>query len=278
MSARAGVKPARATAPSEVIELHTRIMKCALEVEDCRAYWARVPAGGSATVRPEQVFDEFWFGARSLPRVVDLLANMRRRFDAYPSALGVLGRWAEMPPEARRLICHWHLQLADMLYRRFTGEFLVARRDRLASEVTRDEVREWVETQSSRWTRASCIKIASNLLSAAHSAGLVTSTRDPRPLAYPRPNDEALTYLLYLLREVRVEGSLLANPYLASVGLSGPELDARLRALPDLGFRRQSELIDFGWAHPSLTAWADARWGAGSPPASSASGAEGARP
>ena len=31
-------------------------------------------------------------------------------------------------PATRQVICHWHAQLSDPIYRRFTGEFLIERR------------------------------------------------------------------------------------------------------------------------------------------------------
>ncbi|MCX5953197.1 MAG: hypothetical protein NTZ40_06835 [Cyanobacteria bacterium] len=37
---------------------------------------------------------------------------------------------------------------------------------------------------------------------------------------FPLVPDDALTYLLHLLREVDFEGTVLANPYLRSVGLA----------------------------------------------------------
>ena len=90
-------------------------------------------------------------------------------------------------------------------------------------------------------------------------SGLVTTNRDPRPLAFPPVPAPALTYLLYLLREVDHGGTLLQNPYLASVGLAGDALDDRLRGLSDLSYQRQGAVTDLSWAFPSLAAWADAR-------------------
>ncbi|MCA9517407.1 MAG: DUF1819 domain-containing protein [Myxococcales bacterium] len=230
-------------------------MKCALEVEESRAYWRH--AGGD--VSPQRAFDAYWFGAKSLSRVEVLIANMRARFDAFPPALDTLHRWTPMSPDTRRVLCHWHLQLADPLYRAFTGELLVARRDAYRAEVTRDVVVSWVRsTGPVRWTTPTHIQLASKLLSAAFAAGLVATNRDPRPLASPRVGDDALSYLMYLLRGVDIGGSLLDNPYLASVGLAGADLEARLRQLPGLAFRRQGDLVDFRWEHADLAAWADA--------------------
>lgn len=244
--------------PSEVVEFHTRLMKCALEVDNSRAYWQRVHENnGSGSAR--QAFDEYWFGARSFLRVQRMMQDFRARFDAYPSALHVLARWTGMDPETRRLICHWHLQLSDPLYRAFAGRFLVKRHEEGRIEITRHLVVPWVDEQApGRWKKPTQIKFARNLLTAAFSAGLIGSNRDPRPLQYPRVNDIALSYLMYLLREVEFAGTLLENPYTASVGLQGALLENRIRGLESLRFRRQGGLVEYGWRFPSLISWAEA--------------------
>lgn len=245
--------------PHEATAVHTHLLKCALELEDARAYWAHTD--GSTPAIAQTAFDAYWFGARSLPRIRILITNMRGRFDAFPPALATLHRWPDMTPDARRAIAHWHLQLADPLYRAFTGTYLTDRRAGPRPTVTRDLVIAWVADQGpGRWTMATRIQFASKLLSAAYAAGLVATTRDPRPLTLPRIDDDALTYLLYLLRGVTFDGTLLDNPYLASVGLAGAALEDRLRTLRGLAFRRQGDLIDFGWRHPDLAAWAAARF------------------
>lgn len=242
--------------PRATTEVHTRLSRCALEVDNSRAFWAH--ADETAAITAQKVFDEYWFGARSLARVGVLLVNMRARFGAFPSALDALHSWPHMSPETRRVICHWHLQLTDPLYRRFTGDYLVERRSGPRPEVTRDLVVAWVGQQGpSRWTMSMRIQFASKLLSAAYSAALVTSNRDPRPVGLPRVPDEALEYLMYLLRETEFEESLLDNPYLSSIGLQGAILDERLRGLPGLAFMRQGDLIDLGWRHHDLRTWAD---------------------
>ena len=245
--------------PRETTEIHTRLMKCTLEVDDARAYWSRVTPGTPAD--PQEAFDNYWFGAKSLARVKVLFVNFRARFDAFPDALRVLHAWRHMDPMTRQIICHWHLQLTDPLYRAFTGDYLIERRESLRSEVTRDLVVAWVAEQGpGRWTMSTRIQIASKLLSAAAGAGLLSGkpgTRGPRQLHYPRVSDEALTYGVYLLRGVEFEGTLLNNPYFRSVGLDGSFLEDRLKGLDALSFRRQGDLLDYGWRYPSLTAWAD---------------------
>lgn len=244
------------SAGHEVHKLHTRLLKCALDVEGARAYWQRCEPGTNADA--EQAFEEYWFGAKSLPRIRVLLSNFRARFDAFPAAFRVLHGWNTMKPDTRALIYHWHLQLSDPLYRAFTGEYLVQRRERLRPDVTRDLVAGWVADQGpGRWTTSTRIQFASKLLSAAYRAGLVTSNRDPRPLAFPRVGDDALTYLFYLLRAVEFEGTILDNPYLRSVGLDGFVLAERARKLSALSYRRQGEVVEFEWAYPDLESWAE---------------------
>ncbi len=250
----------------EVTAIHTRLLSSTLEIENARAYWVQ-PNGD--TVSTQQAFDTYLFGAKSLARVRVLLGNMRARFggEGRRGPLGVWERVGGMSPEMRRLVCHWHLQLSDPLYRGFTGDFLVKRREGERAEVSRQPVVGWVGQQvGDRWTMSTRVQFASKLLSSAYSAGLLRSTQDPRPLLTPRVDDVALEYLMYLLRDLRFEGTLLANPYLASVCLEGTQLEVRLRGLVGLSFRRQGDLIDFGWRYPSLVDWAQARFGSPSSP------------
>ena len=240
---------------AEIRVAHSRLLKCTLEAENARAYWRRATGMVPTT---QQAFEACWFGARTLPRVEVLLFNFRARFGAFPKAQGVLHRWPEMPAETRAVICHWHVQLADPLYRAFTGRFLVERRESARPAVTRDLVFAWVTAEGPpAWTLTTRIEYASKLLSTAYAAGLVATNRDPRPLRLPRISDDALSYVLYLLRTVDFDGTILDNPYLTSVGLAGETLDARLRQIPSLSFRRMGDLVDLTWQYPSLTAWAD---------------------
>ena len=242
--------------PAEVTAVHTAIMRCTLAADDARAYWS-VADLGPAAGRADRAFKGFWFGARSHARVEVLLANFGRRFDAWPEALAVLQAWPDMDSATRTLVCHWHLQLSDPLYRAFTGEFLPQRRGEGRPDVTRAQALAWVgEQDRAKWTTSTRIMFASKLLSAALEAGLLGSARDPRPLRTPRVPDDALLYLLHLLRGVDIAGTLLENPYLASVGLVGDALAPRLRALPGLRFSQQASLLDLTWQHGSLHDWA----------------------
>jgi hypothetical protein len=165
-----------------------------------------------------------------------------------------------MEPATRQAICHWHVQLTDPIYRRFTGEFLIGRRALKEPKVDRPAVARWLrQTWPDRWAEATVIQFASKLLSAASEAGLVSPKRDPRALLFPKIPDHAIAYLLHLLRSIRFEGSLLENPYVASVGLGDGFLDQRLKSIPGITLRRMGKLVELDWAHPTLAAWAEAR-------------------
>ena len=247
-----------AARPAEVVDIHTRLLRCTLEAEHARAYW-QLQSSTDAQQVSKDAFEQSVFGSRSLARVKLLLANFRFRFDTFPEALQVLRGWQHMEPSTRVLVCHWHVQLTDPLYRAFTGEFLVERHEAARPEVSRDMVTRWVGDQGGgRWTLATRAQFASQLLVTAKAAGLVLNVKDPRRLAFPRVADDALTYLLYLLRGIDFAGSLVENPYLASVGLDRRSAEDRLRSLSALHFRRQGELLDFGWVHRGIGAWASA--------------------
>ena len=250
------------TTPAEATSFHTRLLKCALELDECRAYWEHY-SPTHATLSPSELsrlaFNDYWFGVRSLPRIEVLMTNLRARFDAFPPSLAALHGLTDLGPNARRAIAHWHLQLADPLYRAFTGHFLVHRRAR--ADITRPLVQAFVVDldKDRRWTTPTHVQFASKLLSAAFTAGLVATHRYPRPLTFPRVPDDAIAYLLYLLRHITFEGTLLDNPYFSSVGLDPLSLEHRLRNSSVVTLRRQADLIDLDWAYPDLVTWAQAR-------------------
>jgi hypothetical protein len=249
----------RERADAETTEVHTRILRLALGVEESRAYWANVDLAVPLSRRAQVALEARWFGAKSLARCRFLIATLAERYDGHPSALGVLSRWRGMDPAARRVICHWHLQLSDPLYRAFTARFLPELRGAPHLRLDRAAVLRWLRAEyGGRWSEATLVQFASKLLSAASEAGLISAKRDPRSLLVPRVPDVALAYLLQLLRGVRFDGTLVANPYLRSVELVDGPLEARLRALPGIAYRRMGDLVDLEWSSPSLQAWAEA--------------------
>lgn len=259
MTALSDRTPTRLDRLGEATAVHTRILRLALGIEDSRSYWDHVDPILPLTARAQVAFEQRWFGAKSLERVRFLLSNFVDRYDAFPEALAVLRRWRSMDAAARQVICHWHLQLSDPLYRRFTGSFLVERRGLRDPKVDRDVALRWVKNEfPNRWSEATCVQFASKLLSAASEAGVISPKNDPRTLLIPKVPDLALGYLLHLLRSLHFTGSLIDNHYLASVGLTDGFLDQRLRALPGITFRRMAHLTELDWDHPTLIAWAEA--------------------
>lgn len=245
--------------PSEATEVHTRILRLALGVDESRSYWEHVDSTIPVARRSLIAFERRWFGAKSLERVRFLLSSFVDRYDPFPEALSVLQQWRSMDAATRQIICHWHLQLSDPMYRRFTGNFLVQRRAQRDAKVDRDIALRWVKNEfPERWSEATCVQFASKLLSAASEAGVISPKRDPRSLLVPKVPDLAIGYLLHLLRGTRFEGTVTENPYFASVGLVEGYLDQRLRILPRITFRRMAQLTEFEWEDPSLTAWARA--------------------
>ncbi len=242
----------------ESTDIRSRLIKCPLSVEESRAYWAKVKQGGQPP-KAQDAFEQFWFGAKSLPWVKELMLVMQTRFGAFPEALSVIQNWQFMKPDTRALICHWHLQITDPLYRAFTGDFLIARRQTASPELFRNTVVTWVaENGRPGWGLATRKTLASGLLSTALAAGLIQGRRDPRGLTFPRIEDDALAYLLHLLRNITYVGTSLDNPYLRSVGLDGAVLESRLRKLTSLNYKRAGDVIEFDWQYPCLTAWAEA--------------------
>ncbi len=244
------------TRPAEVKEFHTRILRVTLEVDNAREYWSRPEARIDSPDRAEAAFHGYWFGSRSMPRIRDLLANFDLRFAAFPSGLAALSVWGDLAHDARVPICHWHLQLADPLYRAFAGELCVDRRES-GRPLTRDVVLRWVTALDAedRWSPASRVQFASKLLSSAHAAGLVSTRRDPRPVVVPRVPDAALGYMLHLLRDIDFRGSLHDNPYFASLGIDVTVLDERLRSIPGIAIRRAADVVDFKFDHATPRDW-----------------------
>ncbi|MFM7425256.1 MAG: hypothetical protein ACKO7W_09750 [Elainella sp.] len=241
----------------EFTQFHTRILRVSLAIEESRAYWEHLKLDTPREKRAEGAFEERWFGSKSMDRVRRLLAEFSHRYDAYPVALQVLTQWRPSDAVTRQNICHWHMQLADPTYRAFTGVFLEQRRLQPGAGIDRDGVARWVSQQLKvEWSSATTQRMAAGLIASATDAGLCSENAGTRSLRYPKVTDEALAYWLYLLRNLSFEGTILDNPYLASVGLSEGFLEQRLRRLPGLSFNRMNDLHEFNWQYPSLKTWA----------------------
>jgi hypothetical protein len=248
-----------ASVPAEASQEHTRILRVMLVTEDCVAYWHAPRTAATGTERTRVAFEQRWFGSKSEPRVKTLLGDMALRFDTYPAALAALRTW-EPPRAVCPWVCHFHTQLADPIYRRFAGEFLPKRRQLGYSTVDREVVARWVQEEwSGKWSPSTCVKFGSNMLATAYEAGLLKDRTDPRKLGTPRPPRQAIEYLLYLLREVQLAGSILASPYLRSVAPESESLEMTLRGLDSVRLQSIGDLHSFEWAYPDLSTWAKAQ-------------------
>lgn len=248
----------RPSAPREETVVHTRILRCMLAPEDCQAYWQRVGRGDQEVPPKERAavaFAERWFGTKSEARVRTLIGDLVERFDAFPEALALLSSMTSVPARLRPWICHLHVQLADPIYRRFTGELLPTRRAEGYRTIDRPGVARWIdEIEPGRWSAATCNKFASNLLATALEAGLITGRRDPRSLTPKHVPSEAVGYALYLLRSVQIEGDLLTSPYLRSLGVDLESLGSATH-IPGFSCARVGDVVDITWGEPSLSEW-----------------------
>ena len=95
------------TDPREVTKVHTRLSRCALEVDNSRAFWARVDE--ETPVNARLAFDEYWFGARSLARVRILRHQHASTVQCVPVCVG---RAAQLEADAARR-SQSHLPLAS---------------------------------------------------------------------------------------------------------------------------------------------------------------------
>jgi len=243
-------------APAEATALHTRILRCMLAVDDSYAYWQHADLRVPPAERAALAFEQRWFGTKSEARVRTLLTDMAERFDAYPEAIALLHEFGTIPASLRPLLCHLHTQLADPLYRRFTGEMLPTRREHGLTTLDRDTVTRWVDSLApGRWSSTTAIKFASNLLATALDAGIVEGRRDPRKLTVALVPESILGYALYLLRDVRIEGSLTENPYLRSLGVTA-ELFRRIAPrIPGIRFAAVGGVTELSFLEPSLRAF-----------------------
>jgi hypothetical protein len=243
----------------EEAQAHTRILRVMLAVDDCVAYWKAPTDDVAPASRARIAFEERWFGAKSEARVRTLLGDMEFRFERYPEALAALRAW-QPPREIAPWICHFHTQLADPIYRAFSGDFLPLRRNQGYATVDREAVARWVQERSpGKWSASTCMKFGGNMLSAAWEAGLLRDRKDPRKLVTPRVPKLALGYLLYLLRHVSVDGGLLESPYLASVLPEASVRSSELRGIDGVRVSVMGDVQNFEWAYPDLMSWARAQ-------------------
>lgn len=245
-------------AVAEETRVHTRLITFGFGADESREFWSRMTPGEDPP-NATTVFESHWFGRVSENRAGVILQNMKARYARFAVALDVLSRWQKMQPQTRRNIVHWHLQLSDPLYRDFTSDYLIERREAFDSDLYRNLVVKWVEDhEPERWALSTKREFATRLLGAAREAGLVEGKTDPRQPTFPSVTDQALGYMLRLLRMIEFKGTLLENPYMRSVGLTKRFLTDRIRGLPDLEIFTQGDLVEIQTRTPDLNSWWEA--------------------
>lgn len=243
----------------EVTAPHTGLLRLGLAEAESQQYWRHARSPAPVAERLQKAFEERWFGSRAMNRVKYLLLGFQARFDAYPNALKTLHHWNPDDPEERRLLCHWHLQLSDPMYRQFTSTHLPERLQHPQPTLDRNAVVRWLEGYTEqRWAPATVQRMTAALMHCLQETGFAEKGRTLRPLRLPRVSHRLLGYLLYLLRETEFQGQLSQNPYLASVALQGEELERRLTQIPGIAFRRLSDFKELDWRHADLWHWAQA--------------------
>lgn len=242
----------------ECQQMHTKLLRIGLLESESREYWRQYSpeAARNSAEQDRQAFEQRWFGSRSQERVRYLLQTLRSRFDGFPGALAALQAWNPLELDDRRIICHWHLQLSDPLYRQFSGQHLPERFLHPSPTIDRNAVIRWVDQQlEGRWAAATVLRMVAGLMGCLNEVGFCQGNANLRPLRRPPVSDIALSYGLYLLRQTNFQGSLDKNPYLASLGLTGVDFDYRLSRVPGLSFQKQLHLRDLHWHYPDLSHW-----------------------
>ncbi len=256
-TARSKLSPEISPHGREVETPHTKLLRVSLLVEESSLYWQQRSLAWSKAECLERAFEERWFGNKSMSRVRSLLNEFGYRYDSYPNTLKILVEWQPRDWLTRQNICHWHLQLTDPLYRSFTDVFLNQRRIAQNPMVNRDIVARWVTQQQDKaWSVSTTNRMATGLIASAAEAGLCSGETGDRSLSFSGVSDQALTYWLYVLKDLSFQGTLLNNPYWRSMGLTGSILDQRLGRLSCLEFRRLADVYEFNWEYPDLTTWA----------------------
>lgn len=165
-----------------------------LEVSLSQTFWSRAEAEQNSKERRLQAKEEKWFPALSEARLRYVLAELERRFPAR--ALAALGKWQ---PDERQapLICHWHLQWSDPLYRDFSSGFMVSAWARPEANVSVADVDQWLTSRGSHaeWSSSTRRRLASGLLSAACNAGFLKGSGRDRELRTVTADAECISYL-----------------------------------------------------------------------------------
>ncbi len=166
-----------------------------LEASASRLYWAHVDPTHSLSERRQQAASETWFPELSEARRRYLLGELDKRFSpAHLRALKALKPEAGAPTA---LICHWHLQWSDPLYREFTSDYLVGAWAQPDTGLNVDAVLGWLQGRGSysEWSASTQRRLASGLLSTAVEAGFLKGSGRKKELRTVTVDGAGMDYL-----------------------------------------------------------------------------------
>jgi len=206
----------------EVQTPHTGLLRLGLALPQSVIFWQRATQDSTLKALQEQAVTEHWFDGLSDARTRYIVGQLSKRFPY--EARRELGFGKGLEPRQAQLICHWHLQLTDPVYRRFTSEYLLSRWTSPHASVELEGVIKWVSglPLAKDWKTVTVRRMGSGLLSAATEAGLCQgSGKKEKVLRVPPVEPEDKRYLLSLLSGAGASTSL--SMYLSSVGQSTEE-------------------------------------------------------
>ena len=204
---------------------HTALLRLGLAAPQSILFWQKAVEDLPLPQLCQKAFEEQWFPELSKSRLTYLVGQMQKRFPFVSREL--LGFRARSEPQQNLLICHWHLQLTDPLYRSFSSNFLMDCWSNPTTSVSLEASTRWVEKQeiAREWQASTVRRMASGLLSAASDAGLCSSKgRGERELKLPLVKADDIDYLKALLNLAKA-GNHLPH-YLMSVGKSDEQGEA----------------------------------------------------
>ena len=200
----------------EVTAPHTGLLRLGLAVPQSLIFWERATSDLKTSDLAREAFEAHWFGDSTQARTRYLIGQLQRRF---PFVVRQALR-SELANLQKELICHWHLQLTDPLYRAYTGEFILSCWSGTTTSIDLESSVDWVREQpiAQNWQPATIRRLASGLLSAATDAGLCKgNSRTEKELRIPTVTEADMKYLALLLDQAECRDRL---PYSLSVGRS----------------------------------------------------------
>lgn len=201
---------------------HTGLLRLGLAVTASVAFWQHADPEETVQQRRLRAASEEWFGPLSASRHRYLLNQLTKRFSA--TALQALKRWQPDPERQAPLVCHWHLQWSDPLYRDFVSSYLVSAWARPDPGINVAMVDDWLSQRGSHvsWSVSTRRRLASGLLAAAREAGFLKGHGRDKELRTVTVDAACHAYLRSLLattpqperlaEELFLSGTLLEQP------------------------------------------------------------------